>query len=167
MGSGPTAVVASPNATGHACVRPLGHSCLRRVVTQRHPSTVLPALNKRATLGLTVRLTRRNILRHFNIRVVNTSPTIVHGTRSHKRFHTTVGGVKLSVPHGFVTRSVRRTRGVHSRFGTFPLIVHPNFALNNANNNVTHGTRRFSAVIRHNLVCSPADRILVRRSVRN
>lgn len=136
------------------------------VVRGRHPSTILPAVNNRATLGYTLRLRHRNILRRFNIAVVNTATSTVSGTRSHHHFSMTVGGVNLRATHSNVTRAVRRTLTITTSIN-FPYVVHPSFAVNNDNNNVTCGHRRFRRVYTHNLSLSPAGRLLVSRSLVN
>ncbi len=164
MGSGPTAVVASASVTSGICVRPLALRCITGVVHCRHPSTVIPKLNKRANLGLTIRLTGGNILTRYSIRVLNASFRDVRHTRSHRLFGRLYRDLNRpmlpSMVTGGVGRNVTTTRRVNC-----PIMLHPTFALNNANNNFTSGRRRLARVVHRTLSLSPARRMLIRGDV--
>lgn len=166
MGSGPTAVVASNSVTSGICVRPLGIPALAGVVRGRGPSSVLPALNNRAKLGLTVRLSRGNILGTGNIHLVNVGTSSVGGTRSERRFGSAVRGVNRPYVRSLIMRSIRTTIRFSSGVNC-PMVIHPTCALNNANNKVTSSRRRLHRVYSGKLHLSHMGRILVRGYVTN
>lgn len=166
VGDGPTAVVASRSVTSHICIRPVSLSCIARIVRGRQPSNLLTALNNRINLGVTIRLTGTNILRGCGIRLLNARLSTVRRTRSHRLFGGTVGSVGRPMPRDSVFRSipstVRFTSGVNC-----PVVIHPTFALNNANNNVTRSRSRLFVVTAHNVGLDPVGRVLIRHSITN
>lgn len=166
VGSGPTAVVASARVTSGICVRPLGLRCITEVVHRREPSTVLPSLNNRANLGLYIRLTGGNILGRYSIRVLNAHFRTVRETRSERLFGRLYRGLNRPILPSSVYSGLRSNLGVTSRVNC-PIILHPTFALNNANNNFTSSRRRYHLVLGGTLTLSPIRRILIRGDVGN
>lgn len=166
IGSGPTAVVASARVTSRICVRPLAIRSMSQVVHRRCPSTVLPALNKRVNLGLTMTLNGANVLSRLGVRVLNAGLTSVSRTRSHRGFGRLVRHLGRPMPTSgamnAITRTLRFTRRVNC-----PIVIQPTFAVNNANNNVYRGSSSLGTVTTGNLSLSPTARYLVRGSVTN
>ncbi len=165
-GSGPTAVVASAAVTSGICVRPLALRFITGIVHCRHPSTVIPNVNKRANLGLTVRLRRGNVLGRYNIRLLNADDRDVGHTRSHRLFGRLYRSVNRPAVPSRVACDLRRTGGTTVRVNC-PIMLHPTFALNNANNNFTCGRRRLIRVNLGTFGLSPIRRILVRGDIGN
>lgn len=166
IGDGPSAVVASISVTSHICVRPVALPFIARIVGGRNPSTLLTALNKRINLGVTISLSRTNILRGCNIRLLNSSLRTVGRTRSHRLFGHTVGRVRRPIPRDNVFSRLRPTMAFTSGVNC-PIVVHPTCALKNANNNVTRSHCRVRRVSGHNVGLSPVGRVLMRHDITN
>lgn len=164
LGSGPTAVVASGSVTSEICVRPLAMRMMRRLVLGRGPSDILPALNNRTKLGLTVRLSRGNFLGRRGVELVNAATRAVGGTRSHRRFGSAVRGVNRPVTTSGIIAAMRSNLTFAGAVNC-PMILHPTCALNKDNNNVTRGRCRLHRVLRGNLHLSHMNRILMRHYV--
>ena len=164
VNSNPASIMTDPETADTTYIEPLTTPVLERIIARERPDALLPTMGGQTGLNLAMELYRGGILDRYGVELIGANAESIDVAEDRALFKQAMIEVGLEVPQSHAVKSLPEALKVLDEIG-LPAILRPSFTLGGTGSGIAYNREEFEQMVRHGLVMSPIDEILVEESV--
>ena len=164
VNSNPATIMTDPDVADATYIEPLTAEWVERIIEKEEPDALLPTMGGQTGLNVALDLKEEGVLERHDVALIGAQPEAIEMAEDREQFAQAMSRIGLEVPHGGYAKSMEEAREIVEDTG-FPAIIRASYTLGGTGGGIAYNREEFEEVVRNGLERSPANEVLVDRSV--
>ncbi|MGH7482220.1 MAG: carbamoyl-phosphate synthase large subunit, partial [Longimicrobiales bacterium] len=164
VNSNPATIMTDPDLADATYIEPITVEWVERIIEKEKPDALLPTMGGQTALNVALELHDAGILEKHGVELIGADATAIRKAEDREEFAAAMGRLGLAVPHGGFAHSYDDALAIIDDIG-YPAIIRPSFTLGGTGCGIAYNRDEFEAAVRRGLDLSPAEEVLIDRSV--
>ena len=164
VNSNPATIMTDPELADRTYIEPMTVESLEKIIARERPDVILPTLGGQTALNLTVELSERGILEHYNVGLIGAQLDAINKAEDREEFRVAMENIGLKLPISGYARSLEDARHILKET-KLPAIIRPSFTLGGAGGSIAYKDGDFDELVEWALRQSPRHTCLIEQSV--
>jgi carbamoyl-phosphate synthase large subunit len=164
VNSNPATIMTDPEFADATYIEPLTVEILEKIIAHEKPDALLPTVGAQTALNLAVELSKRGILKKYNVQLLGAQVHSIELAEDRQLFKAAMRQVGLDVPESDTVTSVDDALVLAEKIG-YPVLIRPSFTLGGAGAGIAHNADELRERAGRGLRASPVQQVLIEQSV--
>ncbi len=164
VNSNPATIMTDPQTADVTYIEPITPEFLERIIERERPDAILPTMGGQTALNCAMELSKRGILKKYDIELIGASPEAIDKAEDRLKFKEAMDKLGLGSARSGIAYSLDEALKVQSKIG-FPAIIRPSFTLGGSGGGIAYNMEEFVQICTRGLELSPTHELLIEESL--
>ncbi len=164
INSNPATIMTDPELSTRVYIEPLKVEFVERVLKLEKPCAIIPTLGGQTALNLALQLSKKGILKKWNIRLLGASSKVIRRAENREEFRQLLKKVKARYPKSVLVKTFKQGMEAIEEL-SFPVVLRPNYTLGGSGSGVANSVEEYEKKLVSALKESPTREVLVESSL--
>ncbi|MEZ6197519.1 MAG: carbamoyl-phosphate synthase large subunit [Planctomycetota bacterium] len=162
--SNPATIMTDPDLADRTYVEPLSVEYLERIIAKERPDAVLPTLGGQTGLNLAFELSKRGILKKYDVEMLGADEEVIHRAEDRQAFKTAMEEIGVDNARSGLAFNLEEAVRIRDQIG-LPCVIRPAFTLGGSGGGIAYNNEEFVEIAQRGLELSLVNEILVEESL--
>ncbi|HIK57695.1 MAG TPA: carbamoyl-phosphate synthase large subunit, partial [Nitrospinaceae bacterium] len=164
VNSNPATIMTDPEFADRTYIEPVTPEVVEKIIERDRPDALLPTMGGQTALNTALALAEKGVLKKYNVELIGASIKTINKAEDRNLFKEAMFRIGQKVPPSGNAKSLEEAWRIVGDTG-FPAIIRPSFTLGGTGGSVAYTTDDFEALVEFALEASPANQILIEKSL--
>jgi carbamoyl-phosphate synthase large subunit len=164
VNSNPATIMTDPEFADRTYIEPVTPEYVELVIEKERPDALLPTMGGQTALNVAMKLYESGVLEKYGVQLIGADSRAIAMAEDRGQFADAMRRIGLAVPPGGIATTFDEALGLVELVG-FPAIIRPAFTLGGTGGGIAYNREEFEEIVRRGIELSPANQVLVERSV--
>jgi len=164
VNSNPATIMTDPELADATYIEPITAEMVTKIIAKEKPDAILPTVGGQTGLNCAMELSRRGVLKKYNVELIGASPEAIEKAENRKLFNQAMARIGLECPKNTVVNSLEEAMAAIENIG-LPAIIRPSFTLGGTGGGVAYNMEEFAAIVATGLDASPTREVQIDESI--
>jgi len=164
VNSNPATIMTDPGMADVTYVEPLNIEYLTHIIEKERPDALLPNLGGQNGLNLSSELSKKGILKKYNVKVIGVNIDAIERGEDRTAFKNTMNKLGIEMPESKAVNTVKEAEEVAESLG-YPVVVRPAYTMGGTGGGLVYNIEELRTIAARGLAASMIHQILIEESV--
>jgi carbamoyl-phosphate synthase large subunit len=164
VNSNPATIMTDPEMADITYLDPLTLESVEKILEKERPDAILPNLGGQTGLNLAAELSRKGILKKYNVKIIGVQADAIERGEDRIAFKETMNRLGIGMPKSKPAFSVGEAEEIASALG-YPVVVRPAYTLGGTGGGLVYNMEELRTVAGRGISASLIGQILIEESV--
>jgi len=164
VNSNPATIMTDPGMADVTYVEPLNVKTIEQIIAKEKPDALLPNLGGQTGLNLSAELSRRGILKKYDVQIIGVKADAIERGEDRQAFKNTMNQLGIEMPRSEIANSLEEAEKALENIG-LPCVIRPAYTMGGTGGGLVYNLEEFRTIVSRGLSFSLVGQVLVEESV--
>jgi len=164
VNSNPATIMTDPNMADAVYIEPLTTEILAEIIRKEKPDGLLPTIGGQTGLNLAVSLSKKGVLKEFNVEVLGTPIDAIEEGEDRELFKKLMLKIDEPIPKSRTVNTVEQAKEFIKEIG-LPVVIRPAYTLGGTGGGIAFTDDGLEKTTQHGLNLSPITQVLIEQAI--
>ncbi|MBW2989700.1 carbamoyl-phosphate synthase large subunit [Candidatus Woesearchaeota archaeon] len=164
VNSNPATIMTDPDMADKIYIEPLTPDVLAEIIRKEKPDGLLPTMGGQTGLNLAVALSKKGVLKEFDVDVLGTPIDAIEEGEDRELFKSLMKKIKEPIPKSKTVSTVEEAKSFVKEIG-LPAVIRPAYTLGGTGGGIAFTGEELEKIAQHGLNLSPITQVLVEEAI--
>ncbi len=164
VNSNPATIMTDPETAKYTYIEPITPEVVEKIIKIENPQALLPTLGGQTGLNVAVVLSRRGVLKKFNVELIGAKLEAIEKAEDRILFKEAMEKINLSIPKSKPAYLVDEAINIAEEIG-YPVIIRPAYTLGGTGGGIAYNIEELKIIAQRGIDASRINQVLIEESV--
>jgi carbamoyl-phosphate synthase large subunit len=164
VNSNPATIMTDPGIADATYIEPLNEYALTEIIKKERPDALLPNLGGQTGLNLSSLLSKKGILKEYNVEVIGVNVDAIERGEDRTAFKETMNRLGIEMPKSKAVNTVEDAEKVAAELG-YPVVIRPAYTMGGTGGGLVYNIEELRTIASRGLSASIVNQVLIEESV--
>ena len=164
VNSNPATIMTDPEMAERTYIEPITPEVVEKIIEIERPEALLPTLGGQTGLNVAVALSKRRILRKFNVELIGAKLEAIEKAEDRILFKQAMERIGLPMPRSHSAYSVDEAISIAQQIG-YPVVIRPAYTLGGTGGGIAYNIEELKEIAARGIQISRIRQVLIEESV--